>query len=309
MPEMHDILLPRRSRIPTRAANSGTGSSAAAWTQVLRASARHAGLPDPMTEIFARQQKDLKNALERAEFAERIKANFLAHMSHEFRTPLNAIIGFSTLIRSGACADPERVKEYAGAIEVAGQQLYTMLSGILELAALDAERVSLAEDVIDLAVMLGCSIDGVMSQAVAAGVVVSADIPVELPRLRGDRRRIRQVFDQILSNAVKFTPAQGRVRLTVALGAELTITIADTGIGMAPAALAKAMSAFERVDGLLAREHGGAGIGLPLAARLVELHDGRLAVESAPGIGTKVSISLPLDRLLPADTDAFSRAT
>jgi signal transduction histidine kinase len=306
---MHDTLLPRRSRVLARTASPGGGtSSAAAWTQVVRASARNVGLPDPMTEIFARQQKDLRHALERAEFAERIKSNFLAHMSHEFRTPLNAIIGFSTLIRSGACADPERVKEYAGAIEIAGQQLYTMLSGILELAALDAERVSLADDVIDLAVMLGCSIDSVMSQAAAAEVAVSADIPVDLPRLSGDRRRIRQVFDQILSNAVKFTPAGGQVRLSVELGRDLTIVIADTGIGMAPADLEKAMSAFERVDGLLAREHGGAGIGLPLAARLVELHDGRLAVESVPGAGTKVLISLPLDRLLPSDTDGFSRA-
>ena len=298
---MHDTLLPRRARVPARSASPATGaSSAAAWTQAVRVSARNAGLPDPMTEIFSRQQKDLRHALERAEFAERIKTNFLAHMSHEFRTPLNAIIGFSTLIRSGACADPERVREYAGAIEIAGQQLYTMLSGILELAALDAERVSLAEDVIDLAVMLGCSIDGIMSQAAAAEVEVSADIPVGLPRFRGDRRRMRQVFDQILSNAVKFTPVKGQVRVTVDFTTHLAITIADTGIGMVAADLDKAMSAFERVDGLLAREHGGAGIGLPLAARLVELHDGTLSVESTPGAGTKVSIALPLDRLLPA---------
>ena len=279
-------------------------ATAADWTKAVRASARNAGLPDPMAELFSHQQKDLKQALERAEFAERIKSNFLAHMSHEFRTPLNAIIGFSTLIRSGACEDPERIREYAGAIECAGQQLYTMLSGILELAALDAEQISLAEDAIDLATMLGCSIESVMSQASAAGIAVSADIPADLPRLRGDRRRIRQVFDQILSNAVKFTPAKGKVRITVALGADLVIAIADTGIGMAVGDLDKALAAFERVDGLLAREHGGAGIGLPLASRLVQLHGGQLSVESAPGIGTKVSIALPRVRLI-ADSEAF----
>jgi two-component system cell cycle sensor histidine kinase PleC len=282
-----------------------SGAAAATnWTQGVRASARNAGLPDPMAELFSRQQKDLKQALERAEFAERIKANFLAHMSHEFRTPLNAIIGFSTLIRSGACEDPDRVREYAGAIECAGQQLYTMLSGILELAALDAEKVSLAEDAIDLAVMLGCAIESAMSQATAAEIAVSADIPADLPRLRGDRRRIRQVFDQILSNAIKFTPAKGKVRVTVALGADLVIAVADTGIGMAAGDLERALAAFERVDGLLARAHGGAGIGLPLAARLVELHGGRLSVESAPGIGTKVSIALPADRLI-GDSEGF----
>jgi signal transduction histidine kinase len=218
-------------------------------------------------------------------------------MSHEFRTPLNAIIGFSTLIRSGACDDPERVREYAGAIEIAGQQLHTMLSGILELAALDAEQVSLAEDAIDLGVMLSCSIESIKSQASAAEIAISADIPADLPRCRGDRRRMRQVFDQILSNAVKFTPAQGKVQVTVALSSELVIAIADNGVGMAEGDLAKAMAAFGRVDGLLAREHGGAGIGLPLAAKLVELHGGRFSVESAPGIGTKVEIALPLDRL------------
>jgi signal transduction histidine kinase len=297
---MQDALLPRRARISASTASpANSASGAAAWTQAVRASARKAGLPDPMAELFSRQQKDLKQALERAESAERIKANFLAHMSHEFRTPLNAIIGFSTLIRSGVCDDLERVREYAGAIEIAGQQLYTMLSGILELAALDAERISLAEDAIDLGVMLGCSIESIRSQAFAAEVAISAELPPDLPRFRGDRRRMRQVFDQILSNAVKFTRAQGKVEVSVALSSELVIAIADNGIGMAEGDVAKAMAAFERVDGLLAREHGGAGIGLPLAAKLVELHGGRLSVESAPGIGTKVSIALPLDRLLP----------
>jgi signal transduction histidine kinase len=286
---MHDPLVPRRT------------SAAADWTQALRASARHAGRPDPMPELFARQQKDLKHALERAEFAERIKANFLGHMSHEFRTPLNAIIGFSTLIRSGACAEPERVQEYAAAIEIAGHQLYTMLSGILELAALDTERVSLAEDAIDLNAMLGCCIENMRRQAGGA-VSISADIPGDLPRLRGDRRRMRQVFDQILSNAVKFTPAQGAIRVEAVFTSHLVITIADTGIGMAPAELDKAMQAFERVDGLQVRAHGGAGIGLPLAARLVELHDGALTVESAPGVGTKVLIALPIERLLAPET-------
>jgi two-component system cell cycle sensor histidine kinase PleC len=302
---MHETLLPRRARISARTVPATSGATTAFdWTQAVRASARNAGLPDPMAELFSHQQKDLKQALERAEFAERIKSNFLAHMSHEFRTPLNAIIGFSTLIRSGACEDPERIREYAAAIECAGQQLCTMLSGILELAALDAEQISLAEDAIDLATMLGCSIESVMSQASAAEIAVSADIPADLPQLRGDRRRIRQVFDQILSNAVKFTPAKGKVRITVTLGADLVIAIADTGIGMAVGDLDRALAAFERVDGLLAREHGGAGIGLPLATRLVQLHGGQLSVESAPGIGTKVSIALPLDRLI-ADSEAF----
>ena len=252
-----------------------------------------------MIELFNRQQRDIKQALERAEFAERIKANFLGHMSHEFRTPLNAIIGFSTLIRSGACDNPEHVREYAAAIESAGQQLYTMLTGILELAALDADKVSLAEDSIDLAVMLGCSIETVMGRASAADVAISADIPAELPRFRGDRRRIRQVFDQILSNAVKFTPTNGRVRVTVELSSCLVIAIADNGIGMEASDVDRALAAFERVDGLLARQHGGAGIGLPLAARLIELHGGRLTIESVPGVGTKVLIELPSDRLVP----------
>ena len=302
---MHDTFLPQRARTSVLSVAAGNGMPAAAmWAEAVRATARNAGMPDPMSELFARQQKDLKHALERAEFAERIKTNFLAHMSHEFRTPLNAIIGFSTLIRSGACDDPDHIREYAAAIEIAGQQLYTMLSGILELAALDNEQVSLSEDAIDLAVMLGCSIEGVMSHAAAAEITVSAAIPADLPRLRGDRRRLRQVFDQILCNAVKFTPAKGRVRVTVDLNSSLVIAVTDTGIGMTENDLDRALSAFERVDGRLASRHGGAGIGLPLAARLIELHGGRISLESAPGIGTKVSIILPLDRLV-SETDDF----
>jgi len=250
-----------------------------------------------MAEVIKRQ-KDLRQALERAEFAERIKSNFLAHMSHEFRTPLNAIIGFSTLIRSGACENPEQIREYAAAVEIAGQQLYTMLTGILELAALDAEQISLAEDSIDLAVLIGCSIETVMSRASAAEVAISAEFPTDLPRVSGDRRRLRQVFDQILSNAVKFTPAKGRIRVTIDIASDLVVSISDSGIGMAAADISKALEAFERVDGLLARQHGGAGIGLSLAARLMELHGGRLSIESVPSAGTKVSIALPPDRLL-----------
>jgi signal transduction histidine kinase len=219
-------------------------------------------------------------------------------MSHEFRTPLNAIIGFSTLIRSGACEDPEHIRDYAAAIEIAGQQLYTMLSGILELAALDAEPIELAEEPIDLADLLGCSIEAVMSRAAAAEVGISAAIPADLPRLLGDRRRLRQALDQILSNAVKFTPAKGQVSVGVGLCSSLVITIADTGIGMAAGDIDKALAAFERVDGLLARGQSGAGIGLALATRLVELHGGRLSIESVPGIGTKVTIALPPERLL-----------
>jgi signal transduction histidine kinase len=144
-----------------------------------------------------------------------------------------------------------------------------------------------------------------MREAPDAEIMVSADIPANLPRLRGDRRRMRQVFDQILSNAIKFTPAKGKVRVTVELGSDLVIAISDTGIGMAEGDVSRALAAFERVDGLLARAHGGAGIGLPLAAKLVELHGGRLTVESAPGRGTKVFIALPRDRLLPAELDGF----
>jgi signal transduction histidine kinase len=251
-----------------------------------------------MTELFTRQQTDLKQALERAEFAERIKANFLAHMSHEFRTPLNAIIGFSTLIRSGICEDPDHIREYAGAIEAAGQQLYTMLSGILELASLEAEHISLADDAIDLAVLIGCCIETTMSHASGAGIVVSADIPADLPRFRGDRKRLRQVFDQVLSNAVKFTPAGGQIRVAADPSSGLMISIADNGIGMARDEIDRALAAFERVDGRVGRQHGGAGIGLPLAAKLVELHGGRLSIESVPGAGTKVSIALPSERLL-----------
>jgi signal transduction histidine kinase len=230
--------------------------------------------------------------------AERAKAEFLANMSHELRTPLNAIIGFASLIRDHVSHDPARVQEYADAIEMAGQHLLTLVNDILDMAGVRAGHIVLTEEPVDLLRLALDCLEGVKDQAAAAGVTLRRVLPRGLPSIRGDRHRLRQALLNLLSNAVKFTPAGGVVRLAVDTKRGLEISVADTGIGMTPREIGRALETFRQVDGSLTRRHQGAGVGLPLAKHLIELHGGTLAIASQKGAGTTVVISLPAERIV-----------
>jgi two-component system, cell cycle sensor histidine kinase PleC len=249
-----------------------------------------------------RREQALRHAKEEAEAASRAKSQFLAHMSHELRTPLNAILGFSEVIRESLMGPLDvRYREYGGDVHKAGQHLLTLINDVLDLAKIEVGRMELAEETVVLRDLIAGALSMVRETAERAGVAVVTDIGTELPPLRADRLRLKQAVLNLLSNALKFTPIGGEVRIAATLRADgdALLQISDNGIGMRPEDIPLALSPFGQVDDALNRRHRGTGLGLPLAKTLVELHGGRLEIDSAPGRGTTASIVLPRQRLLP----------
>jgi len=243
----------------------------------------------------------LRMALSEAAAASQAKSQFLATMGHELRTPLNAIIGFAELqVREiyGPLGD-ERYKEYSAEIFNSGSHLLELINDILDFTNLDGGRLELAEEPVDLADMAAKLARQMAPQAEAAKVGLEFECPDDAPLLQADPLRLRQILANLLSNAVKFTPAGGRVRLAVAHGPDgVAIAVTDTGIGMAREDIPTALERFGQIDSRLSRKYEGTGLGLPLAKSLTERHGGALAIESAVGAGTTVTVTLPPDRVI-----------
>ena len=241
-----------------------------------------------------------------AEAGNRAKTEFLANMSHELRTPLNAIVGFSSMMMGGLVdpAQSEKFHEYATDINEAGQRLLIVFNDILQLAKIEAGQLDLREDVIDITKCLNDCHKKFKDIAAKKDIAFSYDSPKDLPTVWGDPRKIKQIVLHLLSNAVKFTAAGGKVGLEAEadLKKGLVITVTDTGQGIAAEDIWKAMAPFSQVDGSLDRPHEGSGLGLPLSKAFIELHDGTLTLESEPGTGTTVSIWLPGERLEVPET-------
>ena len=247
------------------------------------------------TQELHRNQERLIAGKEAAEAASRAKSEFLANMSHELRTPLNAIIGFSGMMSDrmfGPLSD--RYVEYANIIGNSGKHLLAIITDILDLAKADADKLSLAEDEVDLAevVQLASQILREMAQRNEVMLAMEVDHP---PVLMGDPAKLTQILVNLLSNAVKFTPPGGKVSLKIErhVGQGLTFRVADTGIGMSPEQTPVALQPFGQIASGFDRKHDGVGLGLPLTKRLIELHGGTIEIESELGKGTVVSVHLP----------------
>jgi signal transduction histidine kinase len=247
-------------------------------------------------------EAELVKAKEAAESANRAKSAFLANMSHELRTPLNAILGFSEIIKSNHFGPAsERYPVYAGDIFSSGKHLLALINDILNLSKLEAGQMALDETEIDVHAMIDASTKFVELQARRSGVQLSIDVASDLPWVWGDERRLQQALINLLSNAVKFTPRGGEIRTSAALSDDgMIIAVRDTGIGIAPEDIPKALAPFGQIDSALGRKYEGTGLGLPLAKQLAELHGGSLAIQSAVGVGTTVTIVLPPERLVTA---------
>jgi signal transduction histidine kinase len=245
-------------------------------------------------------QTELLRAKETAESANRAKSAFLANMSHELRTPLNAIMGFSEIIKTQTFGPrSERYPEYAGHIFDSGKHLLALINDILNLSKMEAGRLTLHEEDVDLGPMIASCIALVETQARQAKIRLSVSLDERVRAIRADDRRLRQILINLLSNAVKFTPDGGQICISSAQeNGGLAIAVSDTGIGMAPEDIPKAMTPFGQVDSKIRRKQEGTGLGLPLAKQLVELHGGTFRIDSKIDGGTTVTFVLPPERVI-----------
>jgi two-component system cell cycle sensor histidine kinase PleC len=234
----------------------------------------------------------------RAEGANKAKSEFLANMSHELRTPLNAINGFSEIMVGqmfGPLGD-RRYQGYATDILNSGQHLLALINDILDMSKIEAGKLSLHLEPVAIDEVVEDAVRLVRDRAEAAGLTLEVAIPA-LPEAEADFRAVKQVMLNLLSNAVKFTPRGGRITVDAAQeGDRLRVRVADTGIGISGEDLARLARPFEQAESQLVKTQQGSGLGLALTKSLVELHQGRLDLESEPGVGTTTSFTLPLHR-------------
>ena len=233
----------------------------------------------------------------RAEEANQTKSKFLANMSHELRTPLNAIIGFSEIMGSGmfGTLGSEKYQEYCHDILTSGHYLLEVINDILDMSKIEAGRMKLDMEPLDLSKTLAESLRVVSGRAQDKNLKLDADIESTISVI-ADRRAIKQIIVNLLSNAVKFTPDGGRVVVRSRLFSDrITLMIADTGIGIAPQSLARLGRPFEQVESQLTKTYHGSGLGLAIARSLTKLHGGSMRLRSKLGTGTVVCVSLPRD--------------
>ena len=244
----------------------------------------------------------------RAEEANQAKSKFMANMSHELRTPLNAIIGFSEIMESGMFGPlgAEKYHEYCSDIRGSGQYLLEVINDILDMSKIEAGRIRLDFEDLNLDSLLAEAMRVVAARAQDKQLQLTAQISPEL-RLRADRRALKQIALNLLSNAVKFTPYGGRVTVRGRASDRcITLAILDSGIGIAKDALARLGRPFEQVESQLTKSHQGSGLGLAISKSLIELHGGSMRIRSTLGKGTLVVVRLPFEPqcLLPKDEAA-----
>ncbi|WP_119459325.1 ATP-binding protein [Rhodospirillaceae bacterium SYSU D60014] len=235
-----------------------------------------------------------------ADLANRAKSEFLANMSHELRTPLNAIIGFSDALRIGI-AGPLTAKqaEYLVDVRQAGEHLLAIISDVLDLSKVEAGRLNLDEQEVDLRELASSCLSLVREKAGLKGLRISVDIAPDLPSVLADPVRIKQVLLNLLGNAVKFTPREGSVAIRGEQAPDegVLISIRDTGPGMTPEEVTLALEPFCQIQRGTNRPHEGTGLGLPLAKVLIQAHGGSLSIDSHVGRGTLIRLWLPPDRI------------
>jgi signal transduction histidine kinase len=262
---------------------------------------------------LAEKNDQLEAAFDRLKELDRLKSNFLATVSHELRTPLTSIIGYSEML-AGEIAGPlgDEQREFVDTIRKKGEHLLSLISNLLDVGRLEQGHLSLAREIVDARDVVEEVASTAAPSARKKGVRIVADIADDVPRLTGDPVRIRQILQNLVDNAIKFTPTQGTVTIGAraaelepgdgnGLGAVLMaaprpaieLFVRDTGVGIPTQHQARVFDAFFQVDSSSTREHGGAGLGLSIVKRLVDAHEGQVRVESEPGQGATFYVTIP----------------
>lgn len=231
---------------------------------------------------------------EQVQASQQAQRDFLANVSHDLKTPLTSIQGFAQAIQEGAAESPEAVRRSAGIIYEEADRMRRLVADLLDLARLDAGLRQLNRAPVDLRTLLASLAEKFGPPAQTAGVALAVELPAHLPSLKGDADRLAQVFSNLLDNALKHTPAGGRVTLAALSLPEggVQVSVADTGAGIPTADLPRVFERFYQVEKSRARR-GGAGLGLAITKEIVEAHHGRLSVESVVGLGTRFVVRLP----------------
>lgn len=244
--------------------------------------------------------RELVETRKAAEDANEAKSNFLAAMSHDLRTPLNAIMGFSDMMRHktfGEIGHP-RYEEYAEDIHSSGALLIRLINDVLDLSKIEAGKFELVEEELEIPTINEQCMRQLRGMAECAKLTLVQDAQPGLPKLRGDERALMQVMNNLVSNAIKFTPRGGKVMISTSLNDQnaIEVTVSDTGIGMTDDGIVKALKPFEQADGTHSRRHEGTGLGLHLCVNFMKLFGGTLSIDSVVDEGTKVTIQFPPER-------------
>lgn len=267
--------------------------------------------------------EDLKAALHKAEAANQAKSEFLASISHELKTPLSSVIGYADVValrlreviaaqarddKAAGRADdrskiPPEIADHVNAIRLGGQHLLGMINDILDFRRMESGTLALHEEAVHLEDLIQNSLSLAGERLAAAQLTIAVDCPAELSLLRADRRRTLQMLINLISNAIKFTPAGGHIDIRAGQTDDdrTFITIADTGIGMSEAELELAMQPFGQVNSKLNRAADGTGLGLPLVQAMIREHGGVLQIESTPNVGTAATLWFPAGRTMTAE--------
>ena len=245
----------------------------------------------------ARLFREIEEKSRQIEAANRHKSEFLANMSHELRTPLNAIIGFSEVLGERLFGElNEKQAEYTDDILTSGRHLLSLINEILDLSKVEAGRMELELATFDLPLAIENARTFVRERATKHGINLDVTVDERLGDFVGDERKIKQILLNLLSNAVKFTPEGGRIGINAKQAdGSVEISVSDTGIGIAPEDQATIFEEFRQVGGDYAHKKEGTGLGLTLAKKFVELHGGKIWVESEVGKGSRFIFTLPIN--------------
>ena len=262
--------------------------------------------------------RELEHARQAADEGRRLKAQFAANISHELRTPLNLIIGFSEMMALNPHVYdqplPPSYRSDVQSIYHNAQHLASLIDDVLDLSQVEAGRMGLAEELTSLARVASEAASAVSNLFESKGLTLTMDVPGDLPVVAVDRTRIRQVLINLLGNAARFTERGGVTVTATANEKEITVSVADTGIGIAEEDIPKAFEEFRQLDGTIRRRSGGSGLGLAISKKFVELHGGRMWVRSQVGKGTTFYFTLPrradaASRPLPPEWETWARTT